>query len=207
MTSRTNDPDEKDHKHPSCTSTKSRSILSWPMRELSGSLNRGRTRWKCWTSLSLKHSFPIRLSRNVFIEQRNLKVNLDSATFLYMSPRYTLNCSFFIAEWISLQRTVTGQLRGLCGVHGSVTSMVLCTLWSRPKQSIFKPAWCNSWIDAVIMGLKSSCSTRTRTTFSVADITWDCSSSLTSISSWRALSLNNKKKNGKVNLRSSQLVL
>lgn len=192
MTPWTNEPDEKDHNQPSRTSTRSRSILSWPINALSGSLRRGNTREKCWTSLSLKHSFPIRLSRNVFMLQRNLKENWDSATFLNTSPRYTLNCNFFIAMWMSLRRTVTWQLSGLCGVHAGVSIEVLSTFSSMPKQSIFKLARRYSRIDAAIIGLNSSCSTFTRTTFSVAEITCDCSSSITSISSWRALLLRNK---------------
>ena len=94
---------------------------------------------------------------------------------------------------MSLQRTVSGQDNGLCGVHGISTPGVLLSFSWRPKQSIFKPARRNSRIDVVIIGLNSSLSTRTRTTFSVDNISWDCSSSLISISSWRALSIKNKK--------------
>ena len=45
-------PTEKNQIQPFCTSNKFRSMLSWPIRELSGSLRSGRNRWKCWTSLS-----------------------------------------------------------------------------------------------------------------------------------------------------------
>ena len=64
-------------------------------------------------------------NRNDFMEQRNLKVKCDSVTFLYTSPGKTLNWSFFIAAWMSLQRTVSGQDNGLCGVHGISTPGVL----------------------------------------------------------------------------------
>ena len=73
-----NEPAEKDHNQPFCTSIKFRSIFSGLMTQLSGSLNNGSTRWKPWTSLSLEPSFPMRVRRNVFIEQRNVNVNWDS---------------------------------------------------------------------------------------------------------------------------------
>ena len=82
MTPWTKEPAENDHNQPSCTSTRLRSILSWLIRLLSGSLNSSSTRWKCWTSLSLKFSFPIRFNRKVFMGHRNLNVNCDSGTFL-----------------------------------------------------------------------------------------------------------------------------
>ena len=70
---------------------------------------------------------------------------------------------------MSLQRTVIGQDSGLFNVLGSAKLVVLSAFSFKPKQSIFKPARRYSWIDAVIMGLNSPRSTRTRTTFSVAD--------------------------------------
>ena len=136
---------------------------------------------------------PIRFHRHDFMEHRNLKVNCDSATFLCTCPRQTLNWSFFIAAWMSLRRTDSGQDNGLCGVYGiSMPGTLICFPWG-PKQSIFKPGRRNSQIDVVLIGFNSSLSTRTRTTFSVDNISWDCSSSLVSISSWRALSIQNKK--------------
>ena len=71
---------------------------------------------------------------------------------------------------MSSRRTVIGQDSGLCGIQGGVMLAVSCALLWRPKQLIFKPAQHNSFIDVVVMGLKSSLSTRRQTTFSVADI-------------------------------------
>ena len=71
--------------------------------------------------------------------------------------------------WTSLQRTVSGQDNGLCGAHGISILEVLLSFLSRPNQWIFKAVLCNSWADLVI-GLNSSLSSRTQTTFSVDNI-------------------------------------
>lgn len=188
----TNDPEEKLQNHPSCTSIRSLSILIWRMKELSGSLSMGRTRWICWTRRSLNASFPIRLWRNVFMVHRYWNVNYDLAASLYTSPRYTAYCSFFITICISLHRTVTGQDRGLCGGSGSAVCDVLCRLLSNPKVSNTRPARRNSETDAAIIVWKLSRTTRRRTTFSVGADSWDSSWKSPWSSSCRALPIKTK---------------
>ena len=77
----------------------------------------------------------------------------------------TVFCGISKKRWHG-QRTVSGQDNGLCGAHGiSIPEVLLSFLW-RPNQWIFKAVWRNSQADLVI-GLNSSLSTRTQTTFSV----------------------------------------